>query len=232
MYVTSPISVMENSQPPVAHFANGHDCEAVTTYGHDSSLRSGQALFRDGDEANFIYEVVSGVVRTSKLLSDGRRQVLSFGYHGDIIGFSHDDMHHCDCEALADVKLRVVNRNVFNSKMAVNPALCIQLLKRAAAEVNDMQEHFLMLGRKSAIEKIASFLVVLLEREGEQNGCKTCFSLPMSRSDIADFLGLTIETVSRSLTKLRKKNIIELPDPHRVCVLNTKALRAYAELDA
>ena len=86
-----------------------------------------------------------------------------------------------------------------------------------------------MLGRKSALEKVASFLVVLLDRVGEKNDDQTCVSLPMKRSDIADFLGLTIETISRTLTKMRKDGIICLPDPHRVCVPSMARLRDLGE---
>ncbi len=225
MYVTSPVSYFE----PVSIDDVMHQHELEPAVYHTSTAEAGQPLFCEGDDADFVYEVLEGVVRTSKLLCDGRRQVLAFGYPGDIIGLSHDQIYHSDCDAVSDTKVRVYHKNASGTSFADEPQLCDQFLRHATAEVHDMQEHFLMLGRKSAVEKVASFLVVLLDRVGENNDCKSCFSLPMSRSDIADFLGLTIETVSRTFTKLRKDKIIELPNPHRVCVCKSAKLRALAE---
>jgi CRP-like cAMP-binding protein len=228
MYVTSPINYLEAEQVTNALFLS----EATPECSHTRNTHAGHTIFCEGDKADFVYEVLEGVVRTSKVLCDGRRQVLTFAYPGDIIGLSHDSFYHSDCDAISDVKIRVYRKNAFNATFADEPQLCGQLLRYAAAEVNNMQEHFLMLGRKSALEKVASFLVVLLDRVGEKSSeCNTCFQLPMSRSDIADFLGLTIETVSRTLTKLRKQGIIELPDPHTVCVCKTNSLRDLGERD-
>ena len=225
MYVTSPISYFETDQMANTFLQE----EVVPMHSHVRTAEAGQPLFCEGDDADFVYEVLEGVVRTSKLLRDGRRQVLTFAYPGDVIGLSHNHFYHNDCDAVSCVKVRVFRKNVFNMSFRHEPQLCDQFLRHAAAEVNNMQEHFLMLGRKSALEKVASFLIVLLDRVGKKNDCKTCFTLPMSRSDIADFLGLTIETVSRTLTKLRKDGIIELPDPHRVCVCKTSRLRELGE---
>ena len=225
MYVTSPVGVFKNAQLITSRFL----LEDAARLSHVTHIAEGQALFCEGDDADFIYEILEGVVRTSKLLSDGRRQVLSFGYPGDLVGLSHDQYYHSDCEAVCKVKLRVHHKNAFNASFRNEPEFGSKLLRFAAAEINNMQEHFIMLGRKSATERVASFLVVLLDRVGEQRDRKTCFSLPMCRSDIADFLGLTIETVSRTLTKLRASGVIELPNKHRVCVCKAHALLALAE---
>jgi CRP/FNR family transcriptional regulator len=225
MYVTSPISIFENAELLSTRFL----AEDAARLSHVSHFDRGHPLFCEGDDADYIYEILEGVVRTSKLLFDGRRQVLSFGYPGDIVGLSHDQFYHSDCEAVSDVKLRVHHKNAFNASFSNEPEFGKQLLKFAAAEMNNMQEHFIMLGRKSATEKVASFLTALLDRVGEKKECRTCFNLPMSRSDIADFLGLTIETISRTLTKLREEGIIELPNKHRVCVCKPQTLRDLAE---
>ncbi|MDF1774494.1 MAG: helix-turn-helix domain-containing protein [Rhizobiaceae bacterium] len=225
MYVTSPVSFFENSQAVCARFVN----EGNAGHSHISHVPAGHRLFCDGDDADYIYEIMEGVVRTSKLLSDGRRQVLSFGYPGDIAGLSHDHFYHSDCEALSGVTLRLHHKNAFNVSFENEPDFNNELLKYAAAEVNNMQEHFIMLGRKSATEKVASFLITLMDRVGQKNDCNTCFELPMCRSDIADFLGLTIETISRTLTKLRAEGVIELPKKQQVLVCKPSALRALAE---
>lgn len=227
MYVTSPVMPC-NSEVffPVEKTDNIHEGTSQI-----KNLSAGQNLFHEADDAEYMYEVLEGVVRTSKVLIDGRRQVVNFGYPGDMIGLSHDSYYHCDCDAISDVKLRVIYKNFSRQSLALDPDLCAKLLQNAVAEVNHMQEHFMMLGCKSALEKIASFLVAIMDRQGEIKECGKCFDLPMSRSDIADFLGLTIETVSRNLTKIRKLGIIDLPTPQQVCVKKANALRELAEID-
>ena len=201
MYVTSPINMVE-----------------------DAELFSSRFFTPETDRLSHVTHLSDGQV-----LCDGRRQVLSFGYPGDIVGLSHDRLYHSDCEAVSDVKLRVHYRNAFSASFGSEPEFGTVLLRFAAAEMNNMQEHFIMLGRKSATEKVASFLVTLLDRVGETRGDRAYFNLPMSRSDIADFLGLTIETISRTLTKLRAEGVIELPNKQRVCVCKPKRLRNLAE---
>ncbi len=225
MYVTSPVGIFENSEIVLPRFVEAETAK----HWHFRTAEAGHRLFCEGDDAKYIYEIVEGVVRTSKLLFDGRRQILSFGYPGDLVGLSHDCFYHSDCEAVCDVKLRVHHKNACNTSIETEPEFGKKLLKFAAAEVNNMQEHFIMLGRKSATEKVASFLAALLDRVGEKDRSRTCFDLPMCRSDIADFLGLTIETISRTLTRLRADGVIELPKKHRVCVRNPAILRALAE---
>ena len=227
MYVTSPVNYFESAQPTPQTWSE----EVASDISHVNTIHAGHHLFCEGDDADFVYKIIEGVVRTSKVLMDGRRQVMTFGYPGDIVGLSHDTLYHSDCDAISEVKVRVYRKNTFNASFNNEPDFCNQMLKHAATEVNNMQEHFMMLGRKSALEKVASFLVVLLDRVGEKRDCTTCFDLPMSRSDIADFLGLTIETVSRTLTKLRKDGVIDLPTPHKVCVCKTSVLRDLGESD-
>ncbi|MEM8794979.1 MAG: helix-turn-helix domain-containing protein [Pseudomonadota bacterium] len=228
MYVTSPVQFHNGATR--FDLAAAAD-EFSGTASHVHTFGAGKTVFHEGDNAEFIYEILEGVVRSSKMLVDGRRQVLSFGYPGDMIGLSHDEFYHSDCDAVAPVKVRVFRKNAFSGAMESDPAFCAHLLRTAAAEVNSMQEHFLMLGRKSAMEKIASFLITLLDRQSAEREDANSFALPMKRADIADFLGLTIETVSRTLTVLRKKGIIELPTAQKVHVLKPLALRDLAESD-
>ncbi|MGI9354394.1 MAG: helix-turn-helix domain-containing protein [Rhizobiaceae bacterium] len=225
MYVTAPNNFLDAklvvSQLPLVDYAPSSS--SIKT------IAAGSMIFCEGDESLFVYEVFQGVVRTSKFLCDGRRQVISFGYPGDLIGISHDCRYHSDCDAVSDVKVRVHRKNACNAQATIDPAYCEMLLRQTAAEVNSMQEHFMMLGRKSALEKVASFLNVLSRRVGSKGFGQVYFDLPMSRADIGDFLGLTIETVSRAFTRLRKSGVIELPNPHSVCVLQPDALAELAE---
>jgi len=225
MYVTSPNHFFAVEPAHVQKFLSAETGDRSIT----RTIQAGNLLYCEGDKSPQVYEIIEGVVRSSKILRDGRRQVIAFGYPGDILGISHDCRHHSDCEAVSDVKVRVHRKNACSSNVNDEPQFCSMLLKHTASEMNNMQEHFMMLGRKSAHEKVSSFLTVLLDRVGEKGEGCAVFSIPMPRSDIADFLGLTIETVSRTLTKLRKEGVIDLPNPHQVKVLKLAALRACAE---
>lgn len=189
---------------------------------------AGKHLFFEGQEARNIYRVETGVLRLTRLMEDGRRQVIAFGYPGDVVGFPSDGEYHTDCEALLPTTVVVHNRTALESANG-DAALHMSLLQAALREISAMQDHFLMLGRKSASERVASFLCVLSERVGEPLGGFVQFDLPMSRSDIADFLGLTTETVCRTLTQLRKSKLIALDRVHSVIILKPQALLDLAE---
>lgn len=186
-------------------------------------ISAGKHLFHEGQRARNIYEVVTGVLRLTRVMEDGRRQVIAFGYPGDVVGFPSDGEYHTDCDALKPTTVVVHNRAALEGHTG-NAALQARLLQAALREISAMQDHFLMLGRKSAGERVASFLRTLSERVGTPLGQFIQFDLPMSRSDIADFLGLTTETVCRTFTRLRKSNVIALDRVHTVIVLKPEAL--------
>lgn len=188
----------------------------------------GRHLYLEGDEAECLFEVVSGVLRLTRLMENGRRQVIAFGYPGDIVGFPSDGLHHTDCDVLR--KARVIpHRRVHLESASHDPGLHAKLFRAALQEISAMQDHFMMLGRKSAGEKVASFFCTLADRVGEPLGNFTQFDLPMSRSDIADFLGLTTETVSRAITQLRRSKVIEIDHIYTVIVLKPDALFALGD---
>ena len=191
-------------------------------------LATDSHLFHEGDRVERIYQVITGVVRLTRLLEDGRRQIIAFGFPGDIVGFPCNGRHHTDCEALTRVELQPYRLSHLENEKG-DPSLHASLLQAALREIAAMQDHFMMLGRKSALEKIASFLSVLADRVGMEVGQYTQISLPMSRADIADFLGLTTETVSRTFSQLRKSRVIALDGVHTVIVLRPEALRALAD---
>lgn len=190
---------------------------------------AGTHLFREGDEAENVYEVVSGVLRLTRVLENGKRQVIAFGFPGDIVGFPNGTRHHTDCEVLWAAEIVTYRRRTFEAGDA-DPETHQRLFRAALREISAMQDHFMMLARKSAIEKVASFLLVLSRRLGESLGTGTTFCLPMSRADIADFLGLTIETVSRAFSLLRKAGTIALATPQTVSVLDLDALIGASEV--
>jgi len=195
-----------------------------------TSLKAESYLYHEGDEVERVYQVLTGVVRLTRLLPDGRRQVIAFGYPGDIVGFPADGCHHTDCEALVNTTLQAYKRSALEHGDG-DPGLHSALLRAALNEISAMQDHFMMLGRKSAAEKMASFLSVITERYGTDLGAYRQITLPMSRSDIADFLGLTTETVSRAITALRKAGVIALDGAQTVVVLDSDALRDRADGD-
>ena len=192
------------------------------------TLKKGAYLYFEGDDVTHLYMIETGVVRLTRVLEDGRRQVIAFGYPGDIIGFPAQGAHHTDCEALSDTKLSSIPRRTLDDSSA-DPELHEVLIQAALQEISAMQDHFMMLGRKSAPEKVASFLTVLLERIGDTSVEPPVLALPMSRSDIADFLGMTTETVCRCLTALRKAGIIRIDGISKVAILDQAALAQRAD---
>ncbi len=216
MYVT--LGIDEQTSQPAPTPSLGKGC--VLPF----SLKKNAYLFYEGDTVERVYQVVTGAVRLTRLLEDGRRQVIAFGYPGDVIGFPAGGRHHTDCDALVDTKLRSFSRSALERGDG-DQDLHEALLHAALREISAMQDHFMMLGRKSAAEKVASFLLVITERYGEALGAYRQITLPMARSDIADFLGLTTETVSRTFTMLRKAGMIALDGAQTVVVLDPQALR-------
>lgn len=184
---------------------------------------AGTHLFREGDDADYIYEIKSGIVRLTRVLENGRRQVIAFGLPGEIIGFPNGDHHHTDCEIIATAQI-VAHRRWSLETGEGDLETHERLLRAALREITAMQDHFMMLARKSAVEKVASFLMVLSQRTGTPSGNYTTVPLPMSRADIADFLGLTVETVCRSFTLLRKNGAITLTTPQTVVIHDMQAL--------
>lgn len=183
----------------------------------NTTLKAGSNVFFEGDDVTCIYVIESGVLRLTRVLEDGRRQVIAFGYPGDVVGFPAQGVHHTDCDALTDARLHPIPRRYLDD-IRIDAEMHGALMDAALREISAMQDHFMMLGRKTAAEKVASFLSVLLDRLGAgQAG--SVIELPMKRSDIADFLGLTTETVSRCFTALRKAGVIRLSGAAKVEVL-------------
>ncbi len=187
-------------------------------------------LFHEGDRADTLYEVVTGVFRATKVFPDGRRQVVAFAYPGDIIGFGHGEAYRFDCDALTPARVQVTARSQILQAMRTSPELGERLLAMAAGEIAAMHDLSVLMGRKSAMARVAGFLVSLAVRTGKQvNDQRIC--LPMCRADIADHLGLTIETVSRTMTKLKMRGVIDLPARGCFVLRDLERLRISAESD-
>lgn len=178
----SPFSLLDGALPqPVSFFPAGTE------------------IYAQGERAGPLYQVEFGAVRVYRLLADGRRQISAFHMAGETFGFEADTTHHFFAEAINATGVRVL-------RVAAAADMSRQLLPLALKGLIRAQEHLLVLGRQNALERVAAFLVDMAERQGGLRQVE----LPMSRMDIGDYLGLTIETVSRVFTRLKDKGVIRL----------------------
>ncbi len=178
-------------------------------------------IFGENEPADYLYKVVSGSVRTYKILSDGRRQVGGFYLPGDIFGLEFADEHTLSAEAITDAKVLVIKRSALTALARHDASVAQQLFTLTGRELHRVQDRILLL-IKSAQERVASFLLEMSERASQNN----TIELPMSRQDIADYLGLTIETVSRTLSSLETAAEIEVSTSRRIVLRNRAALAA------
>jgi CRP/FNR family transcriptional regulator len=193
-------------------------------------LEQGKILYHQGDAGETIYKVKEGVLRLSRVTVKGRQQVVAFAFPGDTFGFPVKGRRHTDCDALVPSRL-VVQSARMPGDGSVRADELASLARAALHEIGDMQEHLMILGRKSSREKVAAFLSTVSRRLGEADGEAIRVDLPMGRTDIADYLGLRTETVSRAFTDLRQSGIISLGTAQSVSILDPEALDDIAEGD-
>lgn len=182
-------------------------------------------LFQSGDAAQFVYTVTSGTFRLQRDLADGRRQVIGFAIPGDFIGLSLDETYRFSADSLTQASLCKFERKHFTALSHTNQSLLERLHLAATHELTIAQDHMVVLGRRRAEERVAAFLLRWRERLGRLNGRSATVALPMGRQDIADHLGLTIETVSRTMARWMRDRII-LDVPGGVRVLDQERLSA------
>jgi CRP/FNR family nitrogen fixation transcriptional regulator len=179
-----------------------------------------EEIFGEGEPSEYVYRVVSGAVRTVRFSNDGRRQILAFHLPGDIFGLEHSQKHALSAEAVTDADVSLVRRSLIENAAAQDVAAAKALLELVARDLANAQQHALVLGRKGAGERVAAFLLQL----GERAHSRREIDLPMSRADIADYLALTIETVSRAFTQMEREHTIDLPSSRHVVVRDRFAL--------
>lgn len=182
-----------------------------------------EEIYGQDESAEYVYKVVSGSVRTSKLLDDGRRQIGGFYLAGDVFGLESNTNHRFSAEAIADTVLIAFKRSTLVALAQTDPAVAKELWQMTARELDHVHDQMVLLGRSSAQERVANFLIEMSDRSANHAE----FDLPMSRQDIADYLGLTIETVSRSITCMERKALIELVSSRKVRVKNRAALNSF-----
>ncbi len=191
-------------------------CPLLKSFGKQRQFGKGDVIFWDGDDADAIYMVESGVVRGTKLLGDGRRQVARFAFAGEILEYCRSPRFPYTAEAITPVKVILFPRHQLDRQMTATPCLRRLIMQIIIDELDEAREQLLALGRLSATERVAYFLRSIAVHVGTDD--EGAFDLPMSRQDIADYLGLTIETVSRVIGKLKRDGKITLQKSGRIVI--------------
>jgi CRP/FNR family transcriptional regulator len=186
-------------------------------------------LFAEGEAISHVFRIETGALALFKVLADGRRQVLGFAHPGDIVGLGIDKEHTMTAQAVKPTRVRCLSMAFLRHSAATDPELGFKLYEATARELADTRDLMLTTGQRSAMERVAAFLVALSRRNQRKGDDAGNIELPMTRTDIGDFLGLTIETVSRSFTKLKIMRLIELPRSNQVRLLDIERLQDLAD---
>ncbi|WP_028348720.1 helix-turn-helix domain-containing protein [Bradyrhizobium murdochi] len=185
------------------------------------TYRKDKEIYGEEEPAEYVYQVVRGAVRTYKLLSDGRRQIGAFHLPGDVFGLESGTKHRLAAEAIIDSTVRLVKRRSLEQAAGTDVRVAHKLWTMTADDLKRAEEHILLLGRKSAIERVANFL---LEMDRRLTVAGT-MALPMCRRDIGDYLGLTLETVSRALSQLNDEGVLGFSGARQIVLRNRQRLR-------
>jgi CRP/FNR family transcriptional regulator, nitrogen fixation regulation protein len=185
------------------------------------SYKKDEEIYGEDEPAEYVYQVISGSVRTYKLLSDGRRQIGAFHLPGDVFGLESGTIHRLAAEAIVDTTVRLVKRRSLEQAATVDVNVARKLWAMTAGDLRHAEDHMLLLGRKTAMERVATFLLEM-DRRLSVTGM---MALPMSRRDIGDYLGLTLETVSRALSQLHGQGVLVFSGARQIVLRNRQRLR-------
>jgi CRP/FNR family nitrogen fixation transcriptional regulator len=219
--LSTPVAVQSPHQE-LSKFGLGLNSIAVRrgVIGIRKRYASDMEIFGDGEPAEYLYEVVSGSVRSCKILSDGRRQITGFHTPGEVFGLELDDEHHLSAETLSDAVILAVKRSAIMGLAACDVYFARELWAVTARDHQRVLNHTVVLGCMNAKQRVAAFLLYMVPRS--PGGSE--IELSMSRRDIADYLGLTIETVSRTMTQFEKETMIGIPSTRRIVLHDRAAL--------
>jgi CRP/FNR family nitrogen fixation transcriptional regulator len=195
--------------------------ETAAQVGLLMSFARNAEIYAEGETSGYVYKVISGVVRVSKLLPDGRRQISAFHMPGEMFGFEADELHYASAEAVVPTKVIAYRWDGVLNAERQSASFVRELLSLTVLGLRHTQDHLLLLGRKNALERLAEFLLEMSARMGGS----AVLDLAMPRHDIADYLGLTLETVSRMFAELKEMGAIKLESARRVHLLDKAALR-------
>ncbi|MEO0912889.1 MAG: Crp/Fnr family transcriptional regulator [Pseudomonadota bacterium] len=191
-------------------------------------------LVQIGEDVTQFSNILGGVVKLTKLMSDGRQQIVGLQFAPDFVGRPFASQSNITAEAATTIRICSFPKAILEEIISQSPELEHRLHEQSLRELDEARDWLLTLGRKTASEKVASFLCLIadhIDPEAEQDGHAANFDLPLKRADIADFLGLTIETVSRQITKLRKEGVIAVENNRHITVPDMGLLRAAATPD-
>jgi CRP/FNR family transcriptional regulator, nitrogen fixation regulation protein len=185
------------------------------------SYRKDEEIYGEDEPAEYVYQIIRGAVRTYKLLSDGRRQIGAFHLPGDVFGLESGINHRLAAEAISDTTVRLVKRSSLEQAANDNVQVARELWGITAGELRHAENHMLLLGRKNAMERVANFLLEMDRRLAVAG----MMALPMCRRDIGDYLGLTLETVSRTVSQLHNEGVLGLSGARQIVLRNRQHLR-------
>ena len=203
---------MESSSNPIVNLS-------------EFNYKKGTEIYGEKEPAEYVYQVKMGAVRSYKLLSDGRRQIGAFHLAGDVFGLDPGTAHRLTAEAISDTTVRLVKRRSLEVAAGSNVKVAHHLWTMTAGDLRHAEDHMLLLGRKTAMEKVATFLLEMDRRLAKAG----IMALPMCRRDIGDYLGLTLETVSRALSQLNDQGILVFSSARQIVLRNRQRL---ADMDA
>lgn len=206
------------------------ELDTLGQLGRRQRVKKGQTVVWEGDDSVVVANVIEGVLKVSMSISDGREQIVGVVFASDFIGRPFGQQSPYSVTALTDAELCIFSRSTFDSFARQHPALEHKLLRRTLNELDRAHEWMLLLGKKTATERIATLLLEMSARLGEtvcsaENGALDAFELPLDRQQMGDVLGLTIETVSRQLSLLKADGVINLPDRRTVAIQNRARLQ-------
>ena len=207
-------------------------CElrALAECGLLKSYAPGEEILDEADVAEHVFNITSGTVMMSRLLSDARRQILGFFIQGDFLGLTAGSDYAFTVEAITQVQVCRFPLKPFRRLLLETPSLEQEMLARASDELTNSWRHVTLLGRKTALERVSTFLLDMAGRQARLGGSPDLAFLPMTRAQIADYLGLTLETVSRTFSILRRRALIEVLPHATVRLLHREAMKALAEV--
>lgn len=214
----TPRALCAPNAPGTDHFGAIASCAGIVasefSYGKD------EEIYGESEPSEYVYQVVRGAVRTYKLLNDGRRQIGAFHLPGDVFGLDVGSSHRLTAEAIGDTTVRLVKRRNLEAAAASNVQVAHHLWTMTANDLRHAEDHMLLLGRKTAMEKVATFLLEMDRRLARAG----MMPLPMCRRDIGDYLGLTLETVSRALSQLSDQGILVFSSARQIVLRNRRRL--------
>jgi CRP/FNR family nitrogen fixation transcriptional regulator len=186
------------------------------------SYKCGEEIYGESEQAKYVYQVVRGAVRAYKLLSDGRRHIGAFHLPGDVFGLGSDRTHRLTAEAIIDTTVRTVRRHSLEAAAKTDVQIACNLWAMTASDLCHAEDHMLLLGCKTAMERVATFLLEMDRRLSKLG----MLALPMCRRDIGDYLGLSLETVSRALSQLHSEGVLVFSGARQITLRNRQRLAA------